>query len=133
MSFARFSHRCPSISRALNQCVPLLTGCTNMEGEGDRNERLPLTHPERIKARDLKLHQRDEQRANRNELTRYRCPCNLCGGRRRPYKRATVARHLRHRGRHGALRGWTQVMYSPLTNLERQQLVYTRQFEVSSR
>jgi hypothetical protein len=104
-----------------------------MEGEGDRNEQLHLTHPERIKARDLKLHQRDEERANRNELTRYRCPCNLCGGRRRPYKRATVARHLTHRGKHGALRGWTQVMYSPLTNLERQQLVYTRQFEVSSR
>ena len=71
--------------------------------------RLPLTHPQRIKARDLKLQQRDEQRAIRNALCRYRCPCNLCGGRRRPYKSTTVARHLRHRGRHGALRGWTHV------------------------
>lgn len=77
------------------------------------NRRLPLTHPQRIKARDLKLQRRDEERANRSELTRYRCPCNLCGGRRRPYKSATVARHLRHRGRHGALRGWTQVTISP--------------------
>lgn len=86
--------------------------------EGDRNDRLPLNHLDRIKARDSKLHQRDEQRANRNGLTRYRCPCNLCGGRRRPYKRTTVARHLRHRGRHGALRGWTQVIYSPLHTSE---------------
>ena len=73
--------------------------------------RLPLDHPHRIKARDLKLQQRDEARATRNELSRYRCPCNLCGGRRRPYKISTVARHLRHRGRHGALRGWTEVKY----------------------
>ena len=79
--------------------------------EGELRTRLPLHHPDRIKARDLKLQLRDEERANRNELSRYRCPCNLCGGRRRPYKRSTVARHLRHRGRHGALRGWTQVIF----------------------
>ena len=73
--------------------------------------RLPLTHPLRIKARDLKLQRRDEERARRNGLTRYRCPCNLCGGRRRPYNGTTVARHLRNRGRHGALRGWTPVKF----------------------
>lgn len=77
--------------------------------EGEAIARLPLDHPHRINARDLKLQRRDEERANRNALTRYRCPCNLCGGRRRPYKTSTVARHLRHRGRHGALRGSTQV------------------------
>ena len=77
----------------------------------DRTPRLPLNHPERIKARDLKLQLRDEERAARSELSRYRCPCNLCGGRRRPYKVATIARHLRHRGKHGALRGWTQVIF----------------------
>ena len=80
----------------------------NMEAEAIA--RLPLDHPVRIKARDLKLQQRDEERARRNELSRYRCPCNLCGGRRRPYKTSTVARHMRHRGRHGALRGWTEVI-----------------------
>ena len=74
--------------------------------------RLPLHHPDRIRARDLKLLVRDETRAHMNDLSRYRCPCNLCGGRRRPYKSSTVARHLRHRGRHGALRGWTQVRFS---------------------
>jgi hypothetical protein len=78
--------------------------------DAELRPRLPLDHPDRIKARDLKLHLRDCERANRNGLSRYRCPCNLCGGRRRPYKTSTVARHLRHRGRHGALRGWTQVM-----------------------
>ena len=78
--------------------------------EGQEVARLPLDHPVRIKARDLKLQQRDEERAIRHELSRYRCPCNLCGGRRRPYKTTTVARHLRHRGRHGALRGWTEVI-----------------------
>ena len=72
--------------------------------------RLPLDNPLRIKARDLKLQQRDEERANKNALSMYRCPCNLCGGRRRPYKTNNVARHLKHRGRHGALRGWTQVI-----------------------
>lgn len=85
--------------------------------EGEHIIRLPLNHPDRIKARDAKLQQRDEERARRNETSRYRCPCNLCGGRRRPYKSTTVARHLRHRGRHGALRGWTQV-----TNLSTQPL-----------
>ena len=84
---------------------------THVNMEDEPRTRLPLHHPDRIKARDLKLQLRDEQRANRNELSRYRCPCNLCGGRRRPYKTSTVARHLRHRGRHGALRGWTQVMF----------------------
>ena len=78
--------------------------------EAERIQRLPLNHPQRIKARDLKLQHRDEERAQRNEMSRYRCPCNLCGGRRRPYNCATVARHLRHRGRHGALRGWTEVI-----------------------
>ena len=80
-----------------------------MSMEGETVARLALDHPLRIKARDLKLQRRDEERANRNALSRYRCPCNLCGGRRRPYKSSTVARHLRHRGRHGALRGWTEV------------------------
>jgi hypothetical protein len=80
--------------------------------DGPRN-RLPLHHPDRIRARDLKLQQRDEERASMNALSRYRCPCNLCGGRRRPYKTSTVARHLRHRGRHGALRGWTEVILFP--------------------
>ena len=32
------------------------------------NRRLPLTRPQRIKARDLKLQRRDEERAHRNEL-----------------------------------------------------------------
>lgn len=82
---------------------------TYMNMEGENNPRLPLNHPHRIKARDLKLQRRDEERARRTDTSRYRCPCNLCGGRRRPYKSTTVARHLRHRGRHGALRGWTQV------------------------
>ena len=80
--------------------------------EGEPVARLPLDHPLRIKARDLKLQRRDEERVVRNDLSRYRCPCNLCGGRRRPYKTSTVARHLRHRGRHGALRGWTEVNMS---------------------
>ena len=84
-----------------------------MDMEGEHVARLPLNHPHRIKARDLKLQQRDVERANRNQLCRYRCPCNLCGGRRQPYKIATVARHLRYRGRHGALRGWTQVTNFP--------------------
>ena len=75
--------------------------------------RLPLDHSARIRARDLKLQLRDEERAHRNDLSRYRCPCNLCGGRRRPYKTSTIARHLRHRGRHGALRGWTQIISIP--------------------
>ena len=88
--------------------VVILKRCMSMDGEPVA--RLPLDHPLRIKARDLKLLQRDEERANMNALSRYRCPCNLCGGRRRPYKTSTVARHLRHRGRHGALRGWTQVI-----------------------
>jgi hypothetical protein len=57
--------------------------------DAELRPRLPLDHPDRIKARDLKLHLRDCERANRNGLSRYRCPCNLCGG---------------------ALRGWTQVM-----------------------
>jgi hypothetical protein len=83
----------------------------NMDGQ--HVPRLPLNHPHRIKARDLKLQQRDEERAIRNELCRYRCPCNLCGGRRRPYMSTTVARHLKYRGRHGALRGWTQVSRRP--------------------
>lgn len=82
---------------------------THMNMDGENNPRLPLNHPQRIKARDLKLRLRDEERARRTNTSRYRCPCNLCGGRRRPYKSTTVARHLRHRGRHGALRGWTQV------------------------
>ena len=89
--------------------VELLTAI-HMSMEGERLTRLPLNHPQRIAARDLKLQHRDEERAQRNELSRYRCPCNLCGGRRRPYNCATVARHLRHRGRHGALRGWTEVI-----------------------
>ena len=84
-----------------------------MNMEDEHVARLPLTDPQRIKARDLKLLQRDVERANRNQLCRYRCPCNLCGGRRRPFKIATVARHLRFRGRHGALRGWTQVTNWP--------------------
>ena len=63
-----------------------------------------------ISARDLKLQHRDEERAQRNGMSRYRCPCNLYGGRRRPYKCATVERHLRHRGRHGALRGPAEVI-----------------------
>ena len=86
--------------------------------EDESRTRLPLHHPDRIRARDLKLQQRDEVRANMNNLSRYRCPCNLCGGRRRPYKTSTVARHLRHRGRHGALRGWTQVMFFLYHTLE---------------
>ena len=86
--------------------------------EDEPRTRLPLHHPDRIRARDLKLQQRDEERANRNDLSRYRCPCNLCGGQRRPYKTSTVARHLRHRGRHGALRGWIQVMLFLLHILE---------------
>ena len=80
--------------------------------------RTPLHHPERIRARDRKLQQRDEVRAHRNGLDRYRCPCNLCGGRRRPYKATTVARHLRHRGRHGALRGWREVIIVPHHNCD---------------
>lgn len=88
-----------------------LTRFIHVNMEGERITRLPLNHPQRIKARDLKLQHRDEERAQRNEITRYRCPCNLCGGRRRPYKCSTVARHLRSRGRHGALRGWTEVMF----------------------
>lgn len=77
--------------------------------EGERIIRLPLNDPQRIRARDAKLQLRDADRAQRHEMSRIRCPCNLCGGRRRPYKLATVARHLMHRGRHGALRGWTEV------------------------
>ena len=97
-----------SLMRVLNE---LVADC-GMSMEGEAIARLPLDHPVCIKARDLKLQHRDEERATNNELSRYRCPCNLCGGRRRPYKTSTVARHLMHRGRHGALRGWTEVRSS---------------------
>lgn len=79
-----------------------------MDGEG--RERLPLNHPNRIRARDLKLYRRDEERAARDGISNYRCPCNLCGGRRRPCSRRTISRHFQSRGRHGALRGWTEVI-----------------------
>ena len=91
--------------------IRALYSCSRMEDAP--RLRLPLHHPDCIRARDIKLQQRDEKRAQRNALTRYQCPCNLCGGRRRPYKVVTVARHLRHRGRHGALRGWTAVRAFP--------------------
>lgn len=78
--------------------------------EGSRHRRLPLNHRDRIAARDLKLFQRDEERAARNGSNNYRCPCNLCGGRRRPCSRRTILRHFQTRGRHGALRGWTEVI-----------------------
>lgn len=79
--------------------------------EGNDRGRLPLNHQDRIRARDLKLFRRDEDRAARTRITKYRCPCNLCGGRRRPCSRRTILRHFESRGRHGALRGWTEVKY----------------------
>jgi hypothetical protein len=73
--------------------------------------RLPLNHPLRISARDIKLWRRDEARANAVGARRYSCPCPTCPG-ARPLLRDTILSHVRLLGRHHLRRGWTQVIFT---------------------
>lgn len=84
------------------------------EMEGEANHRLPLNDPMRIQQRDYKLWGRDEARATRDGKRAYKCPCNLCGGRRREMHRRTIYRHWKALGRHNSLRGWTEVLFNPI-------------------
>lgn len=80
-----------------------------MEG----NARLPLTHNDRILARDAKLLFREEALADQRGVSRVKCKCRLCiGSVRSTRKREHARKHLRDIGRHPYHRGKTPVSKS---------------------
>ena len=69
-------------------------------------EKLPITDPRRIKARDDKLWVREKRRAATYNFPRIQCPCTLRKGTRHCFKWNEVERHLYLYGRHQDYRTW---------------------------
>ena len=111
---------CTTLCKGVLMCCDVVLCPKNKVGELEavmaatpNVQRLPLNHPVRICARDVKLWRRDEARANAVGARRYRCPCPTCPG-GRPLLRETILSHVRLLGRHHLQRGWTQVNFNCL-------------------
>ena len=70
------------------------------------SQRLPITDPRRIRARDNKLWVRDKRRASLYNFSKIPCPCSLHKGTGNSLKIEEVERHLLRHGRSRYCRTW---------------------------
>ena len=84
----------------------------------DSQVRLPISHPVRVKARDVKVLEREEVVSRMTGQISARCPCNICMGEVHSRRRwDMVKKHLHDVVRYPFLRGRTRVMlYSTESN-----------------
>lgn len=101
-----------------HDCGPRLTSCTGAcNFDVQMAQKMRLSDPNRVAARDSKLWTREESRATRSNVRQVHCPCTLCCG-ATLLARNTVAQHLRRFKRHPRMRGLRNVSEYTVSSMQ---------------